>query len=337
MQKVLVSGCYGFLGGYITQDLLNKGYHVTGIDNFSKYGKIYKELNNSKNFEFIEGDVKNLDLMKKIIQGSDHFIAGAAMIGGISYFHEFAYDLIAENERILASSFDAAIQEHKIGNLKKITVISSSMVFENCNTFPSIEGDQLKFPPPFSTYGFQKLSSEFFCKGALEQYNLPYTIIRPFNCVGTGEITSTKESKVLSGNIKLALSHVVPDLIIKCLKGQDPLHILGDGTQSRCFTYGGDIAHGIEMSLNHENATNEDFNISIAKETKIIDLAKLIWRKIYKNDNYNFDFDEPFSHDVQRRIPDVNKAKNLLGFEAKTSLEDIIIEIIDWLKINIKL
>ena len=91
------------------------------------------------------------------------------------------------------------------------------------------------------------------------------------------------------------------------------------------------------MSLNHENATNEDFNISIAKETKIIDLAKLIWRKIYKNDNYNFDFDEPFSHDVQRRIPDVNKAKNLLGFEAKTSLEDIIIEIIDWLKINIKL
>lgn len=334
MQKVLVSGCYGFLGGYITQDLLNKGYQVIGIDNFSKYGKIYKELENSEKFEFVEGDVKNLDLMKNIIQGSDHFIAGAAMIGGISYFHEFAYDLIAENERILASSFDAAIHEYKYGNLKKITVISSSMVFENSKTFPSFEGDELKSPPPLSTYGFQKLSSEYFCKGAAEQYQLPYTIIRPFNCIGTGEITSSKESKISSGNIKLALSHVLPDLILKCLKNQNPLHILGDGEQTRCFTYGGDIAHGIELSLNNKKALNEDFNISISKETKILDLAKIIWKKIYKNEDYNFVFDEPFMHDVRKRIPDISKAKKLLNFEAKTPLDDVIDEIIFWIENN---
>ncbi len=334
MQKILVSGSYGFLGGYIVQELLNKGYFVVGIDNFSKYGKIFKEFENKENFEFHEADVKDTKILETIIKGCDHFIAGAAMIGGISYFHQFAYDLIAENERILSSSFDAAINEFNHGKLKKITVISSSMVFENSKNFPSIEGDELISPPPFSTYGFQKLSSEYFCKGAFQQYNLPYTIIRPFNCIGTGEITSKKESKKSSGNIKLALSHVLPDLILKCLKKQNPLHILGDGDQTRCFTYGGDIARGIELSLNNKNALNQDFNISISKETKVIDLAKIVWTKIYGNEDYNFAFDEPFMHDVRKRVPDVRKAKKLLNFEATTSLDDVIDEIIFWIKNN---
>src|SRR5208283_2699827 len=96
----------------------------------------------------------------------DHFVAGAAMIGGIAYFHELAYDLLAENERICASSFDAAIWAHKNAKLRKITVISSSMVFENAVTYPTPEGHQTQCPPPSSTYGFQKLAGEYFAKGA---------------------------------------------------------------------------------------------------------------------------------------------------------------------------
>ena len=184
----------------------------------------------------------------------DQVVAAAAMIGGISYFHEFAYDLMAENERILASTFDAAIAAHRAGSLQRIIVVSSSMVFESTDVFPTPEGAQLSSPPPVSTYGFQKLASEYFAKGAWEQYQLPYTILRPFNCVGIGERRALRDSDIMSGNVKLAMSHVVPDLVLKVIKGQDPLHILGDGSQVRHYTYGGDLAVGIRTAMESEVA-----------------------------------------------------------------------------------
>ena len=169
------------------------------------------------------------------------------MIGGISYFHEFAYDLLAENERITATAFDAAIRAHEHGQLQKITVVSSSMVFENTAEFPTPEGAQRRCPPPSSTYGFQKLATEYFTQGAWEQSKLPYTIARPFNCVGIGEKRALNDRDIMSGNVKLAMSHVVPDLVQKVFKGQDPLHILGSGNQIRHYTYGGDFAKGIRI------------------------------------------------------------------------------------------
>src|SRR5207237_5724387 len=143
----------------------------------------------------------------ELLRNADHVVAGAARIGGISYFHEFAYDLLAENERITAAVFDAAVASHKRGTLKKITVISSSMVYENATVWPTPEGEQRRCPPPSSTYGFQKLATEYYALGAWEQYRLPYTIIRPFNCVGIGERRAVCERPVLSANVKLAMRH----------------------------------------------------------------------------------------------------------------------------------
>ena len=166
------------------------------------------------------------------------------MIGGISYFHAYAYDLLATNERIIASSCDAAIKAFSDGRLQKVTYMSSSMVFESATSWPSYEGQEREVPPPLSSYGFQKLAVEYFAHAAFDQYGLPYTIVRPFNCVGVGEARALGEVEVLSGNVKLAMSHVVPDLVQKIVKGQDPLRILGDGTQVRHYTYGGDLAAG---------------------------------------------------------------------------------------------
>ena len=219
--KTLVTGSSGFIAGYIIEELLKYGHKVIGIDNLKKYGKIRKSYDSHKNFKFVKGDVKNCEFLKKQLSDCDHLIAGAAMIGGIPYFHEFAYDLISENEKIIASTFDAAVHSFKKRKLKKITVISSSMVFESAKKFPTKEGDERNIPPPKSTYGFQKLSCEYFAQGAYEQYNLPFTIIRPFNAVGIGESKTMYGKDVLSGNVKLAMSHVVPDLVQKILKGQN--------------------------------------------------------------------------------------------------------------------
>ncbi len=329
--KILVSGSKGFIAGYLIEELLSNNWEVVGIDNLSKYGPVDKSYDNHPNYTFIKNDVKNTSLMKEILKDCDHFIAGAAMIGGISYFHEFAYDLIAENERITASSFDAAIDAHKNGKLKKITVMSSSMVFESADIYPTPEGSQLRCPPPLSTYGFQKLATEYFAKGAWEQYKLPYTILRPFNCIGTGEKRAVCDKDVKSGNISLALSHVVPDLVQKIVKGQNPLHILGKGNQIRHYTYGADLAKGIFMSLENPNAVNEDFNLSTQVSTSVLELAGLIWNKINEGIPFNYVCDEAYTYDVQKRVPDVSKAKKLLGYEAKTPLNDALDEIIPWI------
>src|SRR5205085_9470738 len=117
-------------------------------------------------------------------------------------------------------------------------------------------------PPPRSTYGFQKLATEYFAQGAFEQYGLPFTIIRPFNCIGIGESRALGEHEVMSGNVRLAMSHVVPDLVQKIIKGQNPLHILGSGEQVRHYTYGGDLAKGIRLAIESPEARNEDFNLA---------------------------------------------------------------------------
>ena len=330
--KVLVTGASGFLGGYLVEGLLGHGYEVVGLDNYCKYGTVAKSYDSHPRYRFVEGDAKDVQLLKELIADCDQVVAGAAIIGGIALFHEYAYDLMAENERIIASSFDAAIWAHKYKKLQKMNVISSSMVFESTDVFPTPEGEQQRCPPPKSTYGFQKLACEYFARGAWEQYGLPYTIIRPFNVIGIGEKRAIVGKEVLSGNVRMAMSHVVPDLAQKILRGQDPLHILGHGRQVRCFTYGADVAKGIRRCLENDNAKNEEFNLSSSVPTTVLELAQIIWEKVCKEKPFRYVCDEPYEYDVKKRVPSVDKARRLLGFEATTKLEDALDEIIPWIK-----
>jgi nucleoside-diphosphate-sugar epimerase len=328
--KVLVSGSSGFIGGYVVEDLLGRGYTVVGVDDHSKYGKVEKSYDAHPRYSLVEGDCRDVSLMTELLLDCDHFIAGAALIGGISYFHTFAYDLLATNERIMASSCDAAIAAHRDGRLQKVTYMSSSMVFESTDRWPSYEGQEREVPPPISSYGFQKLAVEYYARAAWQQYGLPYTIVRPFNCVGTGEMRAKTEVEIESGNVKLAMSHVVPDLVQKIAKGQDPLHILGEGNQVRHYTYGGDLARGIVAAMEHPAARNEDFNLSTAQSTTVLELAENIWRRLNPDREFRYVSDDPFDHDVQLRVPSVEKAREVLGFEATTTLDEMLDIVVPW-------
>ena len=337
MPNVLVTGSSGFIGGYVVEELLKRGYHVIGLDDFSKYGPIRKSYDDNPEYRLIEGDARDANILTELLGDCDYLIAGAAMIGGISYFHTYAYDLLATNERIMAASCDAAIHSWRAGTLRRVVFISSSMVFESTDCWPSREGQELEIPPPHSSYGFQKLAVEYFARAAHKQYGLPYTIVRPFNCIGTGEGRAIGDIEVMSGNVRLAMSHVVPDLIQKTLKGQDPLHILGDGSQVRHYTYGGDLARGIRLAMESDLALNEDFNISTAASTTVRDLAEVIWRKVHGPDRpLHLVSDPPYEHDVQMRVPDVSKARERLGFEATTTLEEMLDEVIPWIRAEIE-
>ena len=282
--KVLVTGSAGFIAGYLVQELLSQGHSVVGVDNYSKYGPVEKSYQQHPGYTFVQGDAKNVGLLTELASDCDHFVAGAARIGGISYFHEYAYDLLAENERIVAASFDAGIAAARKGRLVKMTVLSSSMVFENATVFPTPESHLREAPPPTSTYGFQKLACEYFARGAFEQYGLPYTICRPFNCVGVGESRALGGKEIPSGNVKLAMSHVVPDLVQKVLKGQDPLRILGSGDQIRCYTYGGDLARGIVAAMFHSGGAQRGLQSLHATPPRPSESSpQLVWKKVHGN------------------------------------------------------
>src|SRR4051794_23652872 len=115
--KILITGAAGFIGGYLVEELLNAGHEVVGLDNFSKYGPLQQQSLQHPKYHFVEGDAKDVTLPEELMRDVDQVVAGAARIGGISYFHEFAYALLAENERLTASVFDAAIAAYKHGTL----------------------------------------------------------------------------------------------------------------------------------------------------------------------------------------------------------------------------
>jgi UDP-glucose 4-epimerase len=327
--KVLLTGSEGFIGGYIVKELLDSGYDVVGIDNLSKYGKIVREHSEDKRYTFYNHDVKDAEFLLDKMSDCDYLIAGAAMIGGISYFHDYAYDLLSENEKIISTTTDAAIicqNEHK---LKRTVFLSSSMVFESSERFPTKESDIMEIPPPISSYGFQKLAVEYFARAANLQYGLEYSIARPFNCVGVGEVRASSSEE---NSKKLTLSHVVPDLILKTLNAENTIEILGSGNQIRHYTYGEDLAKGIVMLLDHPKAKNNDFNLSTSESTTVLELAEMIWTKIKPEKEFNYISANPYEYDVQKRIPSTTKAKEVLGFEAQTDLSKMLDIVIPWIE-----
>ena len=262
--------------GYVVEELLRRGHQVVGIDNLSKYGRVTKSYDDDPGYTFVEGDAQDVDLLTKLLSDCDHFIAGAAMIGGISYFHTYAYDLLATNERIIAASCDAAIEAHREGRLQKVTYLSSSMVFESATRWPSEEGQEhsdtttvLLVRIPEAGGGVLRSRRSLPVRPAL---HYP----APFNCVGIGERRALGDIEILSGNVSLVMSHVVPDLVQKALKGQDPLHILGDGSHVRHHPTVA-TASSIVSAMEHHaaNATLQPLNVT---STTTLQWAETIWK-----------------------------------------------------------
>lgn len=313
MQKIVVTGGCGFIGRQVVKQLVAKGHAVTVIDDLSK-----PESSAPEGAEFVQLDLTDPKATLDAFAGHTHCVHLAAKIGGIGYFHRFPATILAENDKLYASVFGACAEL----KFERIVYVSSSMVFENATVFPSKEEHLPTTPVPRSAYGFSKLSGEWYCSAFKEQYGLPYSIVRPFNAYGVNEAPGDE----------VGYAHVIPDLAWKLFQGQDPLEILGDGQQTRCFTHVSDIARGAVLVLESERAVNEDFNISTHEETVILDLAKEIWRQIRPGTEPNFKHVESFRDDVKRRVPAVDKARELVGYEAAVPLSTGLPEVIDWLR-----
>ena len=269
--------------------------------------------------EVHQGDLRDTDEALKAARGCSHVIHLAAIVGGIGNFHKYPHTLLEMNTGLYNGVFRAALER----GIERLTYVSSSMVFENATEFPTTEGHVHECPAPRSAYGFSKLAGEVYCRALNDEHGLPYTICRPFNAYGPGELPEDEPG----------IAHAVPDLIRKALSGQHPLEIFGSGAQTRTLTHVDDIAEGIVTAMQSPAGENEDFNISASEERTVAEIAEIVWEAAGR-DPAEFELKHlpSFEVDVQRRWPSVEKAKRVLGWEARVDLRTGIADTVDWLR-----
>ena len=315
MKRVLVTGGAGTIGTAVVRRLLRDRDWEVRVADHREPPEWMRE-----GCQLHTGDLRDPDVAGEALYGCSHVIHLAAIVGGIANFHKLPFTLTEVNNALTGAVVHAAVQQ----DVQRLVYVSSSMVFERATVFPTPERHLDECPPPRSAYGFSKLAGEVYTRAAHDQHGLRYTICRPFNAYGPGEVPDPDEP---------GIAHAVPDLINKTLSGQRPLQIFGSGEQTRTLTHVDDIADGVVTAMGAAAAENEDFNISAGRETTIAELAALIWQTC-GNDPGELELAHlpSFEVDVQRRWPSVEKAREVLGWEAKVPLDEGLAETVSWLR-----
>jgi UDP-glucose 4-epimerase len=305
MTPILVTGGAGTIGSAVVRRLRADGHEVRIAD--------------QREPADFTGDLRDLDTARRALDGCSHVIHLAAIVGGIGNFHKFPHTLLVNNHGLYNAIFQAAVEQQP----ERLTYVSSSMVFENATRFPTREEDLRDTPAPWSAYGFSKLAGEVHCRAAADEFGLRYTICRPFNAYGPGEMPEDEPG----------IAHMVPDVIRKVLAGQRPLQIFGSGEQTRTLTHVDDIADGIVTATFADAGVNEDFNISAADEMTVAEIARVIWEECDQDpDAFELEHLGSFEVDVQRRWPDVSKAERILGWKAQVPVREGIRRTVEWLR-----
>jgi len=336
MAKVLVFGSEGSLMQSVIPKLLAAGHEVIGLDNLFRYGE---RRASAKALNYI---YKNVDLsqpydnnMKTRIRQADIIIQAAARIFGVGGFNQYEADILSYDVNIQHNLLTNIVDEFQFQSRPKphVVYISSSMVYETC---PYVEGgsyeDQVEeFPAPKTAYGLSKYVGERMLKHYNKQYGIPYTIWRPFNIITPHEPADKND---------IGVSHVFADFIENIIiQKKNPLPIIGDGTQIRCFTWIEDVASGIADNLENPKTINETFNLGNTDAYTMRMLATAIKKAAH---HYGISDDKPlefetvktFKDDVLIRIPNSDKAKNVLGWKSTKGAYESVEECVKHLLTN---
>lgn len=312
--NILVTGSEGSLMQAVIPILIEQGHTVKGVDNFARYGEIERE----RAYEFVRGDLTDMAFVDEVVAGVDAVIQAAALIYGVGGFHKYPADILSKDIALHQNILQSMLKN----NIKKMVYISSSMVYERCQTHPSKEEDVDVSLIPSTDYGLSKLVGERLTQAFHRQYGINFVIWRPFNIITPHE----------KGENDLGMSHVFADYIKNIIhEKRTNLPIIGDGEQIRCFTWIGDVARGIAEFSFDERAENQIFNLGNPEPITMKDLANIIYEKARNHnlisgngDGLKFQTTLSFQDDVRTRIPDVNKAKEILGWEPTLKVSESV-------------
>jgi len=297
--KILVTGSEGSLMQAVIPKLLAQGHEVVGVDNLYRYGT--QSEGAGRDYKFIKQDLSERDL--DLCKGMDAVILAAAKIYGVGGFNHYCADIISDDSMIQGNILQSAAK-HGVG---KVVYMSSSMVYETCVQDPghhSMEVETDFCPLPKTDYGLSKLLGERMCQAFHKQYGLEYVSWRPFNIITPHE-TSMKDQ---------GFSHVFADYITNIIdKGLNPLPIIGDGNQIRCFTWIDDIATIIAEHSFNPKTNGEAYNICNVEPISMRELAKKIYAYTDNPTALQFETVKEYPNDVMVRIPSINKLRSLIG------------------------
>jgi nucleoside-diphosphate-sugar epimerase len=314
LARVLVTGAAGTIGSAVVRRLIRDADWEVRVSDQREPPQWMREA-----CEVHQGDLRDPIEARQAVGDATHVIHLAAIVGGIGNFHRFPHTLLEMNTGLYNGVFRAALDR----GVERLTYVSSSMVFENAAQFPTTEEYIRQTPIPTSAYGFSKLAGEVYCRALHDEHGLPYTICRPFNAYGPGELPDPEPG----------IAHMVPDVINKVLSGQKPLEIFGSGQQTRTITHVDDIAEGIVTATAHPAAANEDFNISNDEEMTVAEIAQVIWEECGEDpDAFELKHLPSFQVDVPRRWPSVEKARRVLGWEARIGVREGIRQTVEWMR-----
>lgn len=309
--RLLITGSEGSLAQIVIPYLLREGHQIVGVDNFARYGHIDRP----RPYQLIEGDLADTTVVRSLFgdQRFDAVFHFAALVYGVVGFHKKPADIIADNSLLTMN-----LLKYGREATGRFIYLSSSMVYEQSDKLPHGEEDTETTRVMRTSYGLSKYIGERAVTAFHEQYAIDHVIWRPFNIITPFE-TAEEEG----------FSHVFSDLVEKILvQRQQPLEILGDGHQVRCFTNIYDVADAIAQFSLDPKARNETFNIGqkipltvreLASEVRAIGVALGVLPGAYQ---LTFRENPIYADDVKKRIPDTSKIEQVFGWKARITPQE---------------
>ncbi|MBI4437178.1 MAG: SDR family NAD(P)-dependent oxidoreductase [Candidatus Omnitrophica bacterium] len=316
-KKVLVTGGAGFVGSHLVEALVQEEAKVTVIDLLER-GTV-KNLDSVKGkIEFIQGDLKETTVCDRMCKDKEVVMHIAAKVGGVAYNVSHPGLMFYSNVLINTNILEAA----RKASVDRILMVSSACVYPRYCTIPTPEKEGfLEDPEPTNLgYGWAKRIAEVQARCYAMEYKMKIALVRPYNTYGPRDDFSPETS------------HVIPALIRRILKGENPLKVWGSGEQTRAFLYVTDMVKGLMLAT--EKYPNCDpVNIGTEEEVKIRDLAHQVVKVSGKNPEIVFETDKPSGQ--PRRNADISKAKKLIGYQPSVSLEEGLAMTVEWAKENL--
>jgi len=316
--RILVAGSEGSLMQWVIPHLIEEGHEVIGVDNLFRYGRSDRK----RSYEFFARDLTDQKAVKEVCQGVDAIIQAAAQIYGVRGFHKYPADILSKDTLLHQNLLWQALER----SMTRMVYISSSMVYERAERVPVYEEDVNEMQIPLTDYGLSKLVCERLCQAFKRQYDLDYTIWRPFNI-----ITPYEEAGGEAG-----ISHVFADFVDKIvIKKQSPMEILGDGEQIRCFTWIDDVASAIARYSFLDITKCEAFNLANPEAVTMKELARRIFKKakhrgvIKDATKLTFAHKPIYNDDVRIRVASIEKAQAKLRWNPITSLDEALDKCVD--------
>ena len=305
MASYLVTGGAGFIGSHLTEELLRRGEQVRVVDSLITGHR--HNLAHLSGIDFLEGDLADLSVAKRAVQGVDYVLHQAA----IPSVPRSVDDPITSNRANIDSTLNVLVAARDAG-VKRVVYAGSSSAYGNTPTLPKQED----MPPnPLSPYALQKLVGEQYMQMFTALYGLETVTIRYFNVFGPRQDPSSPYSGVISVFAKALLNNAAPT-------------IYGDGEQTRDFTFVANVADGVLKAVKASGASGKVINVATGSRISLNRLFTSMRDMI--GSRVEAKYGPTRAGDVKDSIADITRARTLLGYEPTVSLEEGLKKTIDW-------